>query len=193
VYPPDNFNDLQIDRLLVTVDDCFYRLNDRNRPSALYFDRSGRGRFDSPEQSYGILYTGEDIYAAFIECFGRTPQPERNISEALLQSRNLFDINSSKPLIFADLTGAGLNIIGASVDTIYGDPVIARKWSEAIYLHPQQVDGIKYRSRLDPSRFNYGIFNRAQAYLSEHNTGNLVDAHSDLLAEILDRYQYGLV
>jgi hypothetical protein len=191
--PPDNFNDIQIDRLLVTVDECLYRLNDRNYPSSLYFDTSGKGRFDGQEQSYGILYTGADIYAAFIECFGRNPQQERNISEALLRSRNLFKINAAKPLLFADLTGSGLNVIGASLDLIYGEKVISRKWAEAIFLHPQQVDGIKYRSRLDSSKFNYGIFDRAKEYLSEDNTGNLVDNHPEFLAEILDCYQYGLV
>lgn len=193
MHPPDNFNDIQIDRLLVTIDDDFYRLNDCNYPCSLYFDISGKGRFDGQAQSYGILYTGADVYAAFIECFGREPQQERNISEALLRSRNLFQINASRSLIFADLTGEGLNIIGASVDLIYGEQIIARKWAEAIFLHPQQVDGIKYRSRLDPSKFNYGIFDRAKEYLSEDNIGNLVDNHSDILAEILDLYQYGLV
>jgi hypothetical protein len=193
LVPPDNFNFIQLDRLLVTVDECLYRLNDRNYPSSLYFDTSGKGRFDGQEQSYGILYTGVDVYSAFIECFGRNPQLERNISEALLRSRNLFKINASKPLLFADLTGAGLNVIGASLDLIYGEKVISKKWAEAIFLHPQKVDGIKYRSRLDPSKFNYGIFDRAKEYLSEDNTGNLVDNHPKLLAEILDCYQYGLV
>ena len=193
MHPPNNFNDIQLDRLLVTVDDDFYRLNDRNYPCSLYFDTSGKGRFDGKEQSYRILYTGSDVYAAFIECFGREPQEERNISEALVKSRNLFKITSSQPLIFADITGEGLNIIGASLDSIYGEHIIARQWAEAIFLHPQQVDGIKYRSRLDPSKFNYGIFDRAKEYMSENNIGNLVDAHPNILAEILDCYQYGLV
>lgn len=48
----------------------WYRLNPLQHSSALYFDRSGKGRFDSPEQGYGILYVAEDEYASFIECYG---------------------------------------------------------------------------------------------------------------------------
>jgi hypothetical protein len=33
----------------------------------------------------------------------------------------------------------------------------------------------------------------SKEYLSEDNTGNLVDNHPEFLAEILDFYQYGLV
>lgn len=191
--PPNNFNELQLDRLLVTLEGYWYRLNDARYPSALHFDTSGKGRFDGQNQGYGILYTGADVYAAFIECFGRDPQQERNISENLIRSRNLFKINSSKPLRFADLTGSGLNIIGASLDLIYGDRLISRKWAKSIFHHPQQVDGIKYRSRLDSSKFNYGIFDRAKDSLIEESVGNLFDSHPYLLGEILDCYQYGLV
>lgn len=191
--PPNNFNSIQLDGLLITVKKSCYRLNDASFPSGLHFDTSGKGRFDGPDQGYGILYVGEDVCAAFIECFGRKPQQERNISEQLIRSRNLFEINSSKSLTFADLTGTGLNIIGASLDIIYGDKLISRKWARAIFSHPSHVDGIKYRSRLDPNKYNYGIFDRAKNYLSENDTGNLVDCHSQSLGEILNLYKYGLV
>jgi len=49
----------------------WYRLNPVRYESALFFDRSGKGRFDGQGQGYGILYVGADEYAAFIECFGR--------------------------------------------------------------------------------------------------------------------------
>lgn len=42
----------------------WYRLNPVRHESSLFFDRSGRGRFDGEEQGYGILYVGEDEYAA---------------------------------------------------------------------------------------------------------------------------------
>jgi RES domain len=191
--PLNNFNNIQIDGLLIKVKKPCYRLNDARFPTALHFDTSGKGRFDGPNQGYGILYVGEDVCAAFIECFGRKPQQERNISEKLIRSRNLFEINSSESLTFADLTGKGLNIIGASLDIIYGDKLISRKWAKAIFLHPSHVDGIKYCSRLDPSKYNYGIFDRAKNYLSESDIGNLVDCHPQLLGKILDSYEYGLV
>lgn len=44
-----------------------YRLNPVSYQSALFFDRTGKGRFDGQQQEYGILYVGADVYTAFIE------------------------------------------------------------------------------------------------------------------------------
>lgn len=49
----------------------WYRLNLAQYP-AVYFDCTGSGRFDGPQQGYGILYVGEDVFGPFIESFGRT-------------------------------------------------------------------------------------------------------------------------
>jgi hypothetical protein len=187
-----NINDVDISKLLVNQR-SFYRLNDSKYSSALNFGDRGKGRFDGPSQGYKILYTGENIYAAFAECFLRNPQQKRNITEALIRDKVLFEINSCKQLTFADLTGKGLNIIGTSNDIICGDQITARKWAKAIFLHPQMVDGIKYRSRLDPDQLNYGIFDRAKEFLSENKIGNLADDNRSLLAEILDHYDYDLI
>jgi RES domain len=61
------------------------------------------------------------------------------------------------------------------------------------FNHPMQVDGLRYRSRHDPDRICYGIFDRASSFVSEKNLGNLVDRHPQLLAEILEHYHYGLL
>jgi RES domain len=158
----------------------------------LYFDRTGKGRFDSPDQGYGILYVGADVYASWIECYGRT-HGAKGVSEAALRQRNLYAIDSQRELVFADLTGNGLVKIGADARLSSGSYAVARQWAEAIHDHPQQVDGIRYRSRHDDERYCYGIFDRCANDLQENNLGNLLEANPRLLAEILGCYDYGLL
>ncbi|MGF1601620.1 MAG: RES family NAD+ phosphorylase [Thermosynechococcaceae cyanobacterium] len=178
---------------LITVKQSgpWYRLNSIQHESAIYFDRSGWGRFDGPDQSYGILYLGEDIHTCFIECFGRTHT--KAVEEIELKRRNLFEIKSERPLKFAKLSGEGLVRLGADSRITTGNYAQARKWVEAIWTLEQQIEGVCYRSRIDNDRFCYGIFDRATPYLREKNLGNLVDYSPNDLSQILYEYDYGLL
>ncbi|MEL4896779.1 hypothetical protein [Crocosphaera sp. Alani8] len=74
--PPRDFHEVSLPCFTIRANQPLYRLNLANSSSgkpytsSLYFDRSGRGRFDGPNQSYGILYAGVDVKCAFIEVFG---------------------------------------------------------------------------------------------------------------------------
>jgi len=184
----------------------WYRLNLARYPSALYFDRTGGGRFDGPQQSYGILYVGEDLFGPFIESFGRT-HGKVAIASGDLQERYLAQFVSVQPLRFADLCGAGLSRIGVecarrstpprNVDADnrinngedYG---VSRQWAQAIWQHPDTVDGIRYPSRHDPSRILCGLFDRAKENLQSSKLGTLLEK-PQTLATILDTYNFGLV
>jgi hypothetical protein len=187
--PPDFFN-----RPLPVIEGVgvWYRLNAVEYSSALYFDRSGKGRFDSPTQGYGILYVGVDQFAAFIETFGRV-HGAKGVSETVLKQRNLFAISPLRPLILVDFTGSGLVKLGADGRISSGSYNMARIWAKAVWEHPMQVDGIRYRSRHDDERFCCGLFDRIASDLQEDNLGNLVDHHPKLLSEILTEYDYGLL
>lgn len=158
----------------------------------MFFDRTGKGRFDGQEQGYGILYVGADEYTAFIECFGRA-HGARGVAELALKQRNLFRITSARPRVLADLTGNGLVKLGADARLASGSYLMARKWAQAIWQHPQQVDGIRYHSRHDDTRLCWGLFDKSRSVLQEENLGNLVERHPALLAEILAHYDYGLL
>lgn len=187
--PPDFFS-----RSLPVIESAgaWYRLNPVGYASSLYFDRSGKGRFDGAELGYGILYVGEDEYASFIECYGRV-HGARGVAESALLQRNLFRICSARPLVIVDLTGNNLVKLGADARLSSGSYVVARQWASSISSHPQKVDGLKYRSRHDDERICYGFFDRTRPYLIEENLGNLVDNHPSLLASILAHYDYGLL
>lgn len=179
------------DLLTLTHSGPWYRLNPVQYPSALYFDQSGCGRFDGPQQGYSILYLGADIHTCFIKCFGRTHT--KAVAEAELKERNLFEIRAQRPLTLVDLSGPGLVRLGADSRLTTGSYAQARKWVQAIWELNQQLDGIRYRARMDNDRFCYGLFDRTKIDLEEQNLGNLVDSHPWELAQILDGYGYALL
>ena len=100
--------------------------------SALFFDKTGNGRFDGKEQSYGILYLGENIQTTFIECFGRQ-HGAKGVAEADLRQRILWEIKSTQKLKLVDLWGSGLVKIGADARITSGSYLIARQWAKAIF------------------------------------------------------------
>ena len=170
----------------------WYRLNPSSYDSALYFDRSGMGRYDGLSQSYGILYVAEAVEGAFIESFGRS-HGAKGVAEADLRNRNLFELESDRQLTLVNLWGSGLVKIGADARITSGsDYELSRAWAEAIYLHPSKVDGIRYYSRHDNTQLCCGLFDRTSAHLKEQNEGNIVN-NPELLADILKRYDYALL
>jgi len=188
--PPVDFATLQLPILESTGP--WYRLNLARYASALYFDRTGGGRFDGPQQSYGILYVGEDIFGPFIESFGRN-YGKVAITSGDLEKRYLAQFASVQPLRLANLCGAGLPRIGADNRINNGENYgISRQWAQAIWQHPATVDGIRYRSRHDPDRILCGLFDRAKENLQENKLGTLLE-DPQTLAAILDTYNFGLV
>jgi hypothetical protein len=186
--PPDNFNQRELP--CFTTQGPWLRLNRAGYSSSIHFDRSGNGRFDGPDQSYGLLYVG-DKYSAFIECFGRTF--EGAVTVTALRNRNLFEIKSDRPLVLADATGPGLVRMGIDARISSGDYEYCRTWGQAIWEHPQAVDGIRYRSRHDDNVYSIGLFDRVRDHLTEENLGNLFDENTALLDEILEHYVYALI
>ena len=188
--PPDDFND----KLLPTSEysQPWYRLNPVGYDSAIYFDRSGKGRFDSPQASYGILYVGKNQRGAFIETMGRN-LGIRTVSGAALMQRNLFKITSDRPLVIVDVWGVNLTKLGVDARVSSGSYKISRAWAKAIYEHPQKVDGICYHSRHDDTEICCGLFERTATILTEENLGNLIEQNPKLLAQILKHYDYSLI
>jgi hypothetical protein len=168
----------------------FYRLNPAGYASAIYYDASGCGRFDIKGQ-LGVLYLGKTIEAAFIETFGRN-LGQRFVSRDMIKTRFLFAIESDRPLKLLQLYGAGLAKLGVDSELSSGREYrLPRLWCEAIYSHPQQVDGIYYMSRHDNTQLCCGLFDRGSYRLSENNLGNLLSYDRQKFFAILDRYGFG--
>jgi hypothetical protein len=192
LLPPDNFFQRKLP--VTKCHQTWYRLNPSRHNSALFFDRTGSGRFDNFDLDYGILYVGETEKVTFIECFGRDPHLQI-VSEADVTSRNLFAISSDRPLKLLHLWGDGLYKIGAKAIVSSTDNYsLSRAWGKAIFNHPQSVDGIRYFSSHDNSLICCGFFDaRVKPFLREENLGNLVDNHPKTLGQILQDYNCALI
>ena len=75
-----------------------------------------------------------------------------------------------------------------------GDYRIAQHWSEAIYQHPDNVDGIIYPSRHDPKQQAVALFDRAETLLSVRSCGTLRDyLGENAFFTLLDNYRVALL
>ncbi len=160
----------------------------------LYFGRLGRHRFDDPQREFGLLYLGEDEHTVFIETFGHETGVSDFVTWAELEARTLSRIEARRSLRLVDLSGPGLTRLRADARLCTGSVTVAQRWARAFFEHPERPDGIYYRSRHDPARFCAAIFDRAAGALEATPLGGLVvPANARLLADILDRYGFGLI
>jgi hypothetical protein len=84
--------------------------------------------------------------------------------------------------------------LGADNRLCTGDYLLAQRWALALWQHPEEPDGLYYRSRLDPARQCVAIFGRAQEAITTSSLGSLADSHHrSLLASLLDTYGIGLL
>ena len=74
-----------------------------------------------------------------------------------------------------------------------GSYKLAQEWAGAFQEHPDQLDGILYRSRHDPKQRLAAIFERAQPVFELNQCGTLRDYLGDDFYVLLDRYQVALL
>jgi hypothetical protein len=161
--------------------------------SPKYFDPSNKHRFNSPGGEFGVLYAGSDDRCAFVEAFGRN-LGLRLVSMAELALRGRSRVEAIKDLRLVDLTGPGLARIRADGRLTTGDYRVAQRWSLALHRHPDQPDGIMWRSRLDQSKTCFAVYERAASSTEVTALCSLSNpTFSSQLAGILDFYSFGLV
>jgi len=196
---PEPPADLASSRLpLVPAVPLWFRIYDAQyHDHPLYFGRSRESRFDAPAGEYGILYIAQDEYGAFIETLGRDNVKEKEkrrnfVTTSALQKRELARVEPRQPLRLVDLaSGRGLARLGADGRLGTGDYKLAQRWALALFRHPEQPDGLLYRSRLDPDRFCAAIYDRAESLLSVVSQERLADpSPTPLVAKIIDMYGF---
>jgi hypothetical protein len=174
----------------LAVGTIFYRVH-QTIYNPIYFGNSGKGRFDVPE---GIIDLGIDEYVAFRETIGRFSQ-YRLIHSDVLNQRRMTEISSDRQLSLVDLTGNGLTLLDADGRLFTGSYEISQEWAKKLQEHPEQPNGIYYRSRHDPSRFCLALYKlRVSSILKAIDTWDFLSKkYEKRLAAILDEYQYGLI
>ncbi|MBA2713353.1 MAG: hypothetical protein H0U55_07350 [Rubrobacteraceae bacterium] len=68
--PPRDLNERELP--IVSLEGPWLRLHAAGREPG-YFGRTSLNRFDDPEGEFGVLYSAEDAFGAFIEVYGRDP------------------------------------------------------------------------------------------------------------------------
>jgi len=132
--------------------------------NCLHFGRKSSGRFDDPLGKYGVLYVALQPEAAFAEVFLRRLSLPL-IRELDLQERSISEIVCHR-LRCVDLTGVGLRRVSCDNRIATEKPYhTVGQWSRALFLHPQQPDGIIYRSRHNPQFKCLALFDRCQSRL----------------------------
>lgn len=121
-------------------------------------------RFDSPTGRFGVLYVGLGLAVALAETLLRNPA-RRMVAFADLAARASCDLTSARDLRLASLHDAGLQAVGCdnAISTGPYDPCGA--WADALWSHPDQPDGIAYRSRHDPAQLCLALFQRPDLHL----------------------------
>lgn len=166
--------------------------------SPIFYNRRSASRdvyrFDAPNDEYGVLYASESFSACMAETvirdrFQRQAAPIL-LSEAALVERSISLIApiSAAILRLADLTRP-LFTIGFTAQ-ILSDPdyTAPNAWSKALFGHPQQLDGIYFRSRYanEPS---IAMFDRCK--LAPHGPA-IPLLTFPALGPFLDQYDIGL-
>lgn len=186
-----------LDRRRLRIEEIFrhwWRIHSADR-DALFFGRTGRNRFDAPDQRYGVLYLAEDPAVAFVETFGHETGALDFVTRDALGRRAVSKVESLRALRLVDLTsGQGLVPMGADGRLGTGDFKVAQRWAAALHDHPENPDGLVYRARHEPDRFAVALFDRAQDAVRVDSTTGLLDRRFSLgLRQILEDYDFGLL
>ena len=169
------------------------RLHARGR-NPLFFGKTGGNRFDSPDRSYGVLYTGLDEHCSFIETYGQSTGI-RSVTETALETQHLVHLELLKHVNLIDLSNSGgLARVGADSRLFSGSHAVAQRWSAALRGHPSKPDGILYPARHDAARNACAIFECSLSVFQLHPKGSLLEHHhAALLGAILDCYGFALI
>ncbi|MDK2747258.1 MAG: RES family NAD+ phosphorylase [Brevundimonas sp.] len=156
-----------------------------------YYDKSDAGRLNAPAGEYGVLYVAEKIDGAFAESFLRTPGATL-LAQSFIDAKAYARLAWTRPLKLAQMYGQGLALLGATAEITHGStPYDASyEWSKAVHDHPEQPDGIAYRSRHDDDQLCYAVFDRAASDGVEAHRDAALDA--DWFYELMLGYRVHL-
>jgi hypothetical protein len=172
-----------------------YRIDESKYPSPIHFSKRNANRFSDPREidnsnKYGVLYAALDYYASFREVVTR--QTTYTIFNENLSEFKLSQIYCNRGLNLVDLTGAGLTWIDADARLNSGAYRVCQAWGLEFWQYSNQIDGIYYLSRFDPSHYCVALY--SERVIEENDisyhiiTENLANLGG--LDRLLDYYKY---
>jgi hypothetical protein len=143
------------------------------RTSWCRFNREPRNRFDSPDGLFGVMYAAFDLPTAFAEAVLRQKPASTGaglpvpLALSELTTRTVVQLDGLRELRLIPLYDYGLTAVHTDnrISTADDYPT-TRLWAQALFLHPEKVDGLIYLSR----------------YMAPHRSVALFDRCSDVIA-----------
>jgi RES domain-containing protein len=155
----------------------WWRIHRSEHPPVFFGPPEGQPptyRFDAPGGEYRILYLGQTLSAAFVETLLRNPRIPF-VERAELEKRSSSLLTHHNALKLVDLRGGGWSRIGVDSRLTSGSYTRAGQWALALWSHPDQPDGLLYRSRHDPNHICAALFDRPSCRFSVHSTHALME------------------
>jgi hypothetical protein len=136
-----------------------YRSHPRDYAPDYFGTDVGLNRWGAPNGEYGVCFLATEAAGAFAETFLRN-RTKTLIATSQLDRRLLTVLESQRPLAIVPFYGPHLAQLGSTAEVTAGPIAASWGWSAALYHHPEQPDGIKYRLRHDNDLFGIALFDR---------------------------------
>lgn len=149
-------------------------------------DRPPTYRFDSASGRFGVLYAGLSRAGAVAETLLRNPQ-RLMVAASEITDRAATELACPRDLRVVTLYGSGRQAVGTDNAISTGPYGPCGLWSDALWEHPVQPDGIAYQSRHDSSELCLALFERPDMTLTIRSTRPLPTMLHEIAA-LLDGY-----
>lgn len=146
-----------------------WRIHSRMHEPVWFGPAQGRppqNRFDAPGGEFGVCYFGESFEAAFVETLVRG-RARLIVALAELRTRIATAVPVARELRLARLHSDGLVQLSLSAAAPHADAYAeCQRLAPSLWTHPDEIDGIEYRSRWDDSLLCVALFDRASGALA---------------------------
>jgi len=150
-----------------------------------------RSRFDAPAGEFRVCYFGESFEAAFVETMVRG-RARLMVALAELRARSATPVPLRREIRVVRLHSDGLVRLSLPADTPHAESYAGcQRLAHALWSHPDEIDGIEYRSRWDDSLLCVTLFDRAAAALAEPSQALGLDSPS-VVRPVLRHYGIGV-
>ncbi|MGO4573308.1 RES family NAD+ phosphorylase [Microvirga sp. 2TAF3] len=143
-------------------------------------------RFDSASSRFGVLYVGLNRAGAVAETLLRNPQ-RLMVATSEITDRAATELACRRELRVVKLYGSGLQAVGTDNAISTGPYEPCGLWSDALWDHPDQLDGIAYQSRHESNQICLALFERPDMAFDIRSTTPLT-AMLHEVAALLDAY-----
>ena len=175
----------------IAAGETLHRVHHAANKARFYGKRDATWRWDAPAGTYGVLYLGASRDGPFAETLLRKPA-QRAVVWSEVEKRRFARFRTTDPLRLADVHGKGLGWAGVTVAEVAADHdgktypgAYAKTQAISAEVHAStDLDGVAYRSRLDPDQICVALFDRADSKIELVEEGEPIDRAwvDDLLA-----------